>query len=184
MGRFFAYLTLVIAVTLTVLFFPIVLENSVHYDMNKKKFAFSVYAYKIWKIFGGYVTTYKGGFALHVSKKKALLKPYSGLDKDRKRFSFVRTFKVKALSLTTETGAEYLLPVSVAHTVLKAVFLAKGGDHDRISNRLWLTDGDVLRVTMDVTLYFNLYILLRAFLYFLKEKVKELWWKENKKSTT
>lgn len=184
MGRFFAYSLLAIASTLAILFFPIVLEGAAHYDMNRKKFVFSIYAYKLWKIFGGYVTTYRGGFALHVSRRKAILKPYAGADKDRKRFSFVRTFKVKAFSITTETGAEYLLPVSVAHTVLKAVFLAKGGARERVQNRLWLTDGDELRVSVDVTVYFNPYILLCAFHKFLKEKIKALWWKENKKSTT
>lgn len=60
------------------LFFPIFLEADVHYDMNRKKFGFALYAYKVIKLIGGYVTTYPGGIALHISPKKAILKPYSG----------------------------------------------------------------------------------------------------------
>lgn len=74
------------------LFFPIFLEADVHYDMNRKKFGFALYAYKVIKLIGGYVTTYPGGIALHISPKKAILKPYSGMDSERKRFSLRRRF--------------------------------------------------------------------------------------------
>ncbi len=166
------------------LFFPIFLEADVHYDMNRKKFGFALYAYKVIKLIGGYVTTYPGGIALHISPKKAILKPYSGMDSERKRFSFTKAFRIVSFSLTTETGAEYLLPVSIAHTALRAVFFSVGGERENIENNLWLTDGDELKISMNLVTFFNLFILLCAFLKFLKEKIKSLWRKKTKKSTT
>ena len=173
MGRFLLFAAVGTLLTAILLFFPIFLEVDIHYDMNRKKFGFALYAYKVLKLIGGYVTTYPGGIALHISPKKAILKPYSGMDSERKKFSF-----------TTETGAEYLIPVSLAHTALRTVFFAAGGQRGKVENNLWLTDGDELRVSMNLVVFFNLFILLCALLKFLKEKIKSLWQRKTKKSTT
>ena len=170
-------------ITAFLLFLPIVLEGDVHYDMNRRKFGFAVFLYKIIKLIGGYAATYKGGLALHVSPKKAILIAYSELDSERKRFSFVTSFRLIAFTLTTETGAEYLLPVSIAHNILRNLFFLLGGNKDKYENNLWLTDGDVLKVSFNIVAYFNLFMLLCALLKFLKEKIKILWQKKMKKST-
>ena len=183
MGRLILYIVLGLMITAFLLFFPIVLEADAHYDMNRRKFGFAVFLYKILKLVGGYAATYQGGLALHVSPKKAILIPYSEIDSERKRFSFVRSFRLIAFTVTTETGAEYLLPVSLAHTVLRTLFFLLGGSRDKFENNLWLTDGDVLRVSFNIVAYFNLFMLLCALFKFLKEKVKILWQKKMKKST-
>lgn len=104
MGRFFLFSAVGLLVLAVLLFFPIFLEADIHYDMNRKKFGFALYAYKVLKLIGGYVTTYPGGIALHISPKKAILKPYSGMDSDRKRFSFTKAFRIVSLRLTTGNG--------------------------------------------------------------------------------
>lgn len=184
MGRFLLRATLIVLITATALFFPIVVETDAHYDMNRKKFGFAVFLYKFIKVIGGYAATYEGGVALHVSPKKAVLIPYSKMNSERKRFSFVKTFRLIAFTLTTETGAEYLMPVWVAQTALRAYFFATGGEKENVENNLWLTDGDVLRISLNSVVYFNLFILLRSFIKFLKEKIKILCRKKIKKSTT
>lgn len=166
---FFSVITLGIA---AILFFPVYVEIDAHYDMNRRKFAFAVYAYKAIKIIGGYIATYTGGLAMHLSQKKAILIPYSEVDSERKKFSFVKTFRLKKLTLTAETGAEYLFLATAVHTALRIFFLIKVGDREKIQNNLWLTDGDVLRLSLNSLLYFNLFILLKNFLTFLKEKIK------------
>jgi hypothetical protein len=170
MGKllFFVYAALGI---LALLFFPIYVEVDAHYDMNRRKFGFAVYAYKFLKVIGGYIATYTGGLALHVSEKKAILIPYSQIESERKRFSFVRTFRLKTLNFTAETGAEYLMLMAIVHAILRTYFFIKGGTKERIENNLWLTDGDVLRLSLNTLLYFNLFILLRNFLKYLKEKM-------------
>ena len=181
MGKPILFFAILIGV-LFLLFVPIVIELDAHYDMNRKKFGFATYIYKNIKLFGGYVGVYPGGLALHFSKKKAKLIPYSKLNSERKRFSFLRTFRLISFTLTTETGVEYLFPISTLHTVLRAYFFTIGGDKDKIENNLWLTDGDVLRISLNCVIYFNIVILLTNLIKFLKEKIKILWRKKTKKS--
>ena len=179
MGRLFFFLLPFLIIS-AVLFFPIYLETSAHYDMNRRKFGFAVYAYKCIKFIGGYVATYRGGLAMHISPKKAILIPYSQLNSERKRFSIFKTFRLKRFCLTTETGAEYLFPVVCTHGLLRVYFFAMGGDKRNIENNLWLTDGDTLRVSFNGLFYFNLFILLKSFIKFIKEKMQTLWQKKIK----
>ena len=177
--RFF----IIVISILIALFFPIFFEADIHYDMNRKKFAFNLLFYKWLKILGGYVSPYPGGIALHISPKKAILIPYSKMNSERKRFSFLKTFRLVAFRITTETGVEYLFTVAAVHTAIRAYFLATGKDVEKIEENLWLTDGDILRVSFNTVLYFNLYILLRNFVIFLKEKMKILCRRKINKST-
>lgn len=173
MDKLFFFVVAVLIV-LAILFFPIYLETDAHYDMNRKKFGFVVYAYKAIPLIGGYVATYRGGIALHVSEKKAILIPYTQLNSERKKFSIFKTFRLKSFVLTTESGAEYLFITALAHAILRTAFFIKGGEKEHIENNLWLTDGDVLRVSLNFLVYFNLFILLKSFLKFCKEKIQIL----------
>ena len=164
------------------LFLPVFLRVAVHYDMNRRKFCFALYLFGFLRIFGGYIATYKGGLAMHVSEKKAFLLPYSQMESERKKYSFVKTFHLSSFTLTTETGAEYLLPVSLAHIVLRIYFFAQGGKKEKVENNLWLTDGDILRISINVTVWFTIFMLLKEFVKFLKEKIKISWQKRMKKS--
>lgn len=177
------FVFLLFGIGLFLLFMPIFLETNIYYDVMRRKFAFSVYGYKFIKLSGGYIATYEGGIAVHRSEKKATLIPYSQLNSERKRFSFVKTFRLKSFSLMTETGAEYLFPTIVAHTIVRLLFFIKGGNRKGVVNTIWLKDGEHLKISLNCTLFFNLYILLRNLLIFLKEKVKILWRRKMKKST-
>ena len=183
MGRLIFLTFLWTTLIILLLFFPIYIESDSHYDMNRKKFGFAVYLYGFIKVIGGYVTTYQGGFALHVSEKKAIIVPYSQLNSERKRFSFIKTFRLVSLKLTTETGAEYLLPIATLETLLRGYFLVMDKHKGRIENHLWLTDGDELRISLNCVIFFNLFIVLKNFLKFLKEKIKLLCRKKTQKST-
>ena len=181
MGKSF-FLFIAVVVIAAILFFPIYLEMDAHYDMNRKKFAFAIYLYKLVPLIGGYATTYPGGIALHISKKKAILLPYRQLDSERKKFSLFKTFHLKSFQLTTESGAEYLFMVATMHAVLRTLFFIKGGEKEYIENNLWLTDGDELRLSLNCLLYFNLYILLKSFVKFCKEKIRKLCREKMRKS--
>lgn len=180
-GSFFFLGAIIIGIFL--LFVPISLKMIAHYDMNRKKFCFAVYLFSFLKILGGYVATYKGGFAVHISEKKALLLPYTQVNTERKRFSFMHTFRLHAFNITTETGPEYLLPLAWAHVILRTYFFTKGGKKSNIENNLWLLDGDVLRISASLILQFTMFIILKNIFLFIKEKLKGLWRKSMKKST-
>ncbi len=183
MGKPFFYTVASVLGLILLLFFPIYLQTDGHYDMNRRKFGFGIYLYKRLRLLGGYVGVYRGGIALHVSEKKAFLVPYDKMNSERKRFSFMRSFRLVSCVLTTETGAEYLLPVSYAHVFLRTYFFINGGEKERIENNVWLTDGDVLRISASVVLRFNLFLILKNLIKFLKEKIKTSWRKKIEKST-
>ena len=104
------------------------------------------------------------------------------MNSERKRFSFMRTFRLISCVFTTETGAEYLLPISYAHMILRTYFFVIGGNKEGIENNVWLTDGDVLRISASIILRFNLFLILKNVIKFLKEKIKHLWRKKKEKS--
>ena len=182
MGRSFFICALILLGILFFLFFPVIIEGDVHYDMNRRKFAFCVQLYGFLKLTGGYLTTYKGGVAMHTGNKKAKLIAYRDIQSEGKKFSFVKTFRPISYILTTESGAEYLFLTSIAQIALRMYVFMKGIEKDGIENNLWLTDGDTLRVSAHVVIFFNGYILLKNVLEFIKEKMK-LWTRKTKKST-
>ena len=183
MGRLFLIVALSLIVLIFFLFFPIVLSTDSHYDLNRKKFAFSVLAYNIIPLIGGYISTYHGGLAVHFSETKATVIPYQEMDSQRKKFAFYKTFRVIGGTLTTETGAKYLLPTALAHAILRTLFFINGGEKENIENNLWLTDGDELKISLYLAVYFNLYMMICAFIKFLKEKIQIICRKKTKKST-
>lgn len=172
MGRLFFFVAAVLGLIL-LLFFPVYVELNAYYDMNRRKFAFGLYAYKSFKLIGGYIATYTGGIAMHLTRKKAVLVPYSQMDSERKRFSFIRTFRLKKLITTIETGAEYLFPIALIEKTAQIILFVRGIDKNKVKNNLILTDGDVLNISLSALVYFNLFILLKNFIIALKEKLKE-----------
>ncbi|MBQ7323500.1 MAG: hypothetical protein IJW96_02940 [Clostridia bacterium] len=170
MDRLFFILLLVSGILLILLFFPIYLATNVYYDMNGRKCAFSIRAYDFIPIIGGYIATYKGGLALHVSEKKAILLPYKSMNKEREKFSVVQSFSLKTLIVTIETGADYLIASMWAQIFLRSFFLLKGGKKEKLSNHLWLVEGDVLRISMRCVLRFNGYILIKEFIHQIRKE--------------
>ena len=151
--------------------------------MNGRKLAFSISLYRFIRVFGGYIATYQGGLALHVSQKKAILVPYKQLNKESKRVSIIRTFRLKKINTTIETGAEYLLPSAYLQVIFRILFFAMGGKKEKIENNIWLTDGDTLRVTVNFTVRFNLFMLFVKLIKSIKERMKQLCRTKIKKST-
>ena len=128
------------------------------------------------------MTSYPGGIAIHNSSKNAILKPYSQLDSDRKRFSFIRSFRLSSFILTTETGAEYLFLVAIVQILLRCIFFVNGGTKEKVENNVWLTDGDELRISLNFIAYFNIFLLIKELVKFLRGKISLLWQKKMKSS--
>lgn len=167
------------------LFLPVTQTLNAYGDLNEKKFAFSLYLFGFLRLVGGYVTSYKGGVALHVSKKTAILLPYSGMNEKRKKFSFVRTFHLISLSVSTESGAEYFALIGKCYLALKA-YLKITGRAKKSKTNLLLTNGDGLKTSVRLTVYFTMAELLATFINFLfKSAARRLKqkWKKKEKST-
>lgn len=180
MGRIFT-LFLVIAGAAIFLFAPIVQEFNIFGDLASKKLAFSLYLFGFVKLAGGYVTSYRGGVAVHLSEKKAVLLPYSGMNEERKKFKIFRSFRLISLETSAETGAEYFAGAAITYAALKG-FLALKGALNKSELKLYLTDGDALKVSARVVAYFQIAVLLALFVRFLIKtairRIKEIWKKE------
>ena len=131
MGRFFFVALIILGSIVFLLFFPIYLKTESHYDVHRRKLAFVMHINKFFRVLGGYIATYKGGFALHVSEKKAILLPYKEMNSKRKKISIIRTFRLKALSITTECGAQYFLQMAALQEVFEGIFLIFGGKKEK-----------------------------------------------------
>ena len=174
MDRFFFILLTVCIGFLALLFLPIYIHSDLYYDVNGRKCAFSVTAYRFLPIIGGYIATYNGGLAFHISKKKAILLPYNDMKQEQKKISVLRTFRLKTLAINIETGAEYFLYTMLAQRVFTAYFLLQGGKKEKLKHSLWLTDGNALRISLHCVLRLNGYIILRNVFVYLKEKFQVL----------
>ena len=183
MGRLFFILFIISLSIFILLFFPIYVKADGHYDMNGRKMAFSLALYRYFRVLGGYIATYPGGLAVHISPQRAILIAYKDLDSEKKRLFIMRSFRLKKMNITVETGAEYLLSCTAIQAFFRLIFFAIGGKKEKIENNIWLTDGDVLRITMNVSIRLNLFILLRRLVITIKEQMKGLWLKNIKKST-
>lgn len=182
MSRLFLRLFWIFLGVVATLFFPFYIKTDAHYDMNRKKLGFSVSLFGFIKLLGGYIGTYPGGIAIHLSKKRAVLSAYNKLNSERKRFSFIKTFRLVSLKQTVETGSEYLFISTLAQTTIKTFFLIKKGKKGAFCSHLWLNDGDLLRISASAVLYFNFFILTKNFIKFIKEKIRILCLKRTKKS--
>ena len=174
MDRLFFIVSVTGLSILALLFFPIYLDTEAYYDMNGRKCTFCVNAYRIIKLLGGYIATFKGGLAVHLSPKKAVLLPYMEMNKERKRFAAFRSFRLRTFRLTMETGAEYLMPIALLQSILKIYFFTTNKKANLMESNLWLTDGDVLRISLQMSIRFNLFILLRNIINHWKEEIKLL----------
>ena len=164
MGRLFFIVCSIVLILFFLLFFPIYLKTDAHYDMNGRKLAFSIRVYDKIKILGGYIATYKGGLAAHISEKKAVLIPYSDLDNERKRFSIIKGFTLKKLEITTETGVEYLLKVTFAQVIFRIYYFILKGKKENLDNNVWVREEDMLRISAHCVTKLNLYLILRNYI--------------------
>lgn len=182
MGGFFSRLFTCLAIACT-LCFPIVQRLDLYGDPSEKKLSFSLRLYGFLPILGGYVTSYTGGIAIHLGKKKAVLLPYRGIEEKRKKFSFVRSFKTLMFHVSTETGAEYLFGVLSVHAAMKTYFsLTRKASVFR--SEVWLVGGRALKCSVKTSVCFTplalIVLCLKFVVKYLKGSIKR--WKMKEKS--
>ena len=117
-----------------------------------------MYFFDLLKVFGGYATLYKQGFAFHVKKNKAILLPFNEMGEESKKFSFTKCFKRTKTFVFTHSGAEHLFLAAPFHALISAYFMRKNSNMEERS-LLYLTNGDELRVCTTVEFYFNFFLL-------------------------
>lgn len=87
-----------------VLLCPVFLGVQVFLDAGAKKCYFSLYLFRVVKVYGGYATLYDRGIAFHLTRRKAVLLPYAEIVDTRKKFELWRGFRLLAYSQVIEAG--------------------------------------------------------------------------------
>ena len=96
----------------------------------------------------------------------------------------MRTFKTISFYLNIETGVEYCLFFTPLHYIANLLLYIKYKDPKHYATQTWITNGETLIISMQNTVFFNGYIVLKNFLKFIIHKVEYLWQNKTKKSTT
>lgn len=101
MGEFFVY-----SFFAGILFFlfPVFVYADAYMDVQENKAWFSLSLFKYFKIFGGYAQLTKDGVVIHLTKKKAVFLPYSGMGDTRKKFEITDGFQLYKFHQIVETG--------------------------------------------------------------------------------
>lgn len=173
MSRLFFYVT-IFAVIYVLLFFPIYLAGIFYFDFLNEKFVFSLSFYKLFQIYGGYVTIHSQGIIIHRNKTRADLLPYKDLKKKSKKFSFVKTFEFISAKINVETSAEYVFGLECARRVYEFLKVS----YKKLKNTnvdLRLIENQSFKVFGKTALFFNGFILLTDLIIYLWGKMQNLW---------
>ena len=114
MGSFLIFLMIFLLIII-----PIYISIDLYFDVVSGKIGCRVSLYEKVKLIGGYFTPCAGGFALHLSDKKAKLFTYQQIEAGRRQLSFESGIKVHSIRWIAEIAPEYLLGVWTVDNLLK-----------------------------------------------------------------
>lgn len=181
MGKFFLSFGIAFAVLL-VLFFPIFLNTDLYYQIRSNKLGFCISLYGKIKLSGGYISTYYGGLAIHLSEKKALLTGYKEMEEQRKKFSFRDFFTLKNISVHIRTGAEYFLALYALHMASGLFTFFSPAYRKIVHSNFCLENGDELRLSARIIVKSTLFQQLMGFIKYTVRRIMSAW--KMKNSTT
>ena len=178
MGGLFFY---IFVGSILILFIPLSMNFDYYYDVIKAKIVVRLTIIKIIKIFGGYVTFYDKGFALHKNEKTAVLLPFNEMDNERKRFSFIKTFKFKKIQTNIQCGVDYFFTFDF---IRKVIEILKNFNQELVESNvsLEIIENHSLKIAGRCVFCFNLYILLTDFIVYIVGEMKKRWGLRTKKS--
>lgn len=96
-------LTLIIAL-FVLLIFPIYLNGYLYFTLDIKKLFFSIRIFKVIKILSGYAELKKDGIFIHLTRKKAVLIPYSSLTGMKKKVKPLKDYHIIKWEFEADLG--------------------------------------------------------------------------------
>lgn len=183
MGEFFVYSCFF---GILLLFFPIFVYLDVFLDVAENKCWFAVSLFKL-KIFGGYAQVCSKGFAIHITKKTAILVEFKDMKATRQKFEVTKGFQLyrfhQIVEVSGATQPYGALVAAAIQSVSAQAFSVLQTQHPFLSlkNSTLLTEKPCLKVTFQTIFVFNLLILSIA----ITKKILEatIKWIRRKKST-
>lgn len=171
-----------IGVLAAVLLLPIVLSIHLYLDVGEKKLYFGVYVLRVIKLFGGYAAPVRGGVAVHLSRRKAVLLPYAELFAAGKKFEIARGFAVADAAVLLEIGREEQPALALFAAAAARIAACIGAAYLRAHKRnvgglhadvLLCVGEDRLKGSGRILLAFNLAVLIAAAVKLLLRKIME-----------
>ena len=143
MGSFLIYSTL--AFILLVFLLPVPFYINLYFDTKSGKIGCNIMLLGIIKIVGGYLFPCSGGFAWHISQRKAVIFSYKAIHDEPQKLSTNKAFRLHNIRLITELSPQYLISVAMIDGILKIVlpFLHRNA---RLENTILLQEEDGIRV--------------------------------------
>jgi hypothetical protein len=120
-GFLFAFFSL--AVVSLLVFLPIFVSVDVYFDVVSGKIGCQLSLYEKIKLLGGYLQPCHGGFAFHLSDKKAKLFTYRQIDEGRKQVAIDRVFTIVSIRTIFEIAPEYLFGIYTLESLAKLIWL-------------------------------------------------------------
>lgn len=167
-------------------FFPVFVYADVYVDAVERRGWFSLSQYHTIPIFRGYVQLRQEGMVLHLTKKKAILFPYSEMATTRKRFEFTQGFQPWMYEQVTELGSADEVHALIAATIVQTLGMtlyavAKERFRIPIRSGLILHQASRFSFSVQTAVVLNGYVLSSALIKVILEELIK--WMKEKKST-
>ena len=193
MGEFFVYSFFAGA---ALFLFPVFLYADLYGDLGCNRVWFCISLFHRVRLFGGYAELRAEGFLFHLTKKKAVLLPFTEFAAARKRFEITKGFQLWRYHQIVETdgadapkgvvlGALLTIAAGTAFSVLKekSAFLS-------LKSRSLLHHEPCLKIAIRTAVIFNGLVLalalikkaLEVFIEWMKRKRSTALWKRRQKS--
>lgn len=162
-----------------ILLFPIYTHVDIFFNKSCKKAYVNVNLYKFLKIFGGYFSLYKGGVALHLNDRKAILFPYKNIFDIRNKVEPLKDYHIKKINFRLDVGYRncqeisiYLPFVYVWHNELLGNVLSQVKPYLDYENSLYVYENDNrFNIFLEITTIFNLLMVLISLVKISMEKL-------------
>ncbi len=150
------FLFVLVVILLGLLFAPVPFQINVYFDVFSGKIGCNLRLFRFIRLIGGYLAPCPGGFAWHISKKKALLFTYLQMDEGRKNINEKDGFRIVKAQTVFEIGAEYILfTVAVQNTLKGASLFSKS--LQSFESKIFLKNSDNFRAFIRITMHVRLW---------------------------
>ncbi len=139
-----------------VFFAPLPFHVNVYFDVFSGKIGCNLRLFRFIKLLGGYLMPCAGGFAWHISNKKALLFTYLQMDEGRRSINEKDGFRIVKAQTVFEIGAEYILFTVAVQNALKGVALFSKSLQG-FESKILLKNSDNFRAFIRITLHVRLW---------------------------
>lgn len=182
MGEFFVYSFFF---GILFLFIPVFATLETYIAPTENRAWFSLGAYGIFKVFGGYAQLNRDGIAVHLTKKKAIFLPFAKMSDTKKMFEVTQGFQLwkfhQVIEMGKVTSPYSVLTASALQSLSGSIFSYLQTRYPFLSlkNSVLLREENCLKITLKASVVFNGLVIAIA----ITKKLLEAWinWIKRKK---